>query len=102
MLRLKSTISIVIKIRVSILLGFFSLAQVSAQTCPCPGSFAFIREKTELNYAGFSEKVTPASRPEYEEHTRVFQQRADTVQEMKAVLIFVLIGLNGSMTDTCK
>ncbi|MFN0175664.1 MAG: S41 family peptidase [Saprospiraceae bacterium] len=82
--RQPSIFSIVYKIRLSILLSLLSLTRVSAQTCPCPAAFTFVREKTALNYAGFSEKVTPATWPAYEEHTRVFQQRADTVQDLKS------------------
>jgi len=78
--RLQCIITIGYKGKLCVLLGFISFVRVSAQTCPCPAALAFVREKTELNYAGFSEKVTPASRPAYEEHTRLFQQRADTVQ----------------------
>ncbi len=90
MLRLQGFNATAFKISLGVLLSAISWGQTSAQTCSCPLSFAFIRQKTELNYAGFSEKVTPVSRPAYEEHTRVFQQRADTVQGVKGCAVLCI------------
>ena len=83
MLRRQSFSCNVFSTGLSIFLGFCPIAEVFAQSCPCARSFAFIRQKTELNYAGFSEKVKEASRVGYEEYTNDYQERADTVQDNK-------------------
>jgi len=51
-----------------------------AQSCPCTPALTFVQSKTALNYAGFSEKVTNATRADYEAHTMSFKNQADTAQ----------------------
>lgn len=57
-----------------------------AQACDCKSSFAFVKQKTEQNYAGFSQKVTPQTRSEYEQHTQFFEMKADSAKEGKQCL----------------
>ena len=53
------------------------------QNCPCLPAFTFVQAKTELNYAGFADKVTTTTRAEYEAHTASLRAQADTMQQPK-------------------
>ncbi len=66
-----------------IVISVVTCVDISAQSCPCAPAFSFVKAKTELNYAGFSEKVTAANRAEYEAHTLSFKNQADTVLHPK-------------------
>jgi len=59
---------------------FCSLALL-AQSCDCGAAFSFIREKTEKNYAGFSQKVTALTRDEYDLHTAQIGLKCDTLSD---------------------
>ncbi|MGB5008258.1 MAG: S41 family peptidase, partial [Ferruginibacter sp.] len=53
-----------------------SWSKVYSQQCDCSTQLAFAIEKTETNYAGFSDKVTEATRQKYNEHTQLFKNKA--------------------------
>lgn len=63
---------------------------ISAQECGCKASFEFIKQKIELNYSGFSQKVTRQSRAEYEQYTQFYQIKADSAQDDKQCLSICL------------
>ena len=55
------------------------LAQAPAPTaCGCPQNFAEVRRLTETNYAGYRDKVTPATRPRLDSLTTALRAQADT------------------------
>ena len=49
-----------------------------ATPCDCPQSFREMQRLVEANYAGYRDKVTPATQPRLDSLTRVVRARADT------------------------
>jgi hypothetical protein len=49
---------------------------LSAQDCNCAQKFDFFKEKIQLNYSGYRDKVTPDNQLAFEQHTNTFQQQA--------------------------
>ena len=39
-----------------------------AQSCPCVTQFDWLRQKLELNYSGYRDKVTPQNQADFEKH----------------------------------
>lgn len=65
----------------------FCSTALRTQSCDCGAAFAYIKEKTERNYAGFSEKVTTQTRDEYNLHTEQYGFRCDSLSETKACFL---------------
>ena len=51
---------------------------VPPSSCDCPQNFREMQRLIETNYAGYRDKVTPATQPRLDSLTRVVQARADT------------------------
>ncbi|MGI4869929.1 MAG: hypothetical protein ACRYFX_01990 [Janthinobacterium lividum] len=61
-----------------------ALTQAQAQApaaCTCACNFAELRRLTEANYAGYRDKVTPATRPRLDSLTRALAAQADTASQ---------------------
>ena len=50
---------------------------VSAQNCNCGDNFKYLTERISKNYAGYTDKVTPANSPRFKKFTDSLQQIAD-------------------------
>jgi hypothetical protein len=71
--------------RLPVLLFFLTfLSSLHAQRCPCTRNLDFTITKTERNYAGFQDKVTTATRREYQTHTDSCRLLAAQVQSDSA------------------
>jgi hypothetical protein len=46
-----------------------------AQSCPCVTQFDWLRQKLELNYSGYRDKVTPQNQADFEKHTNVYKDK---------------------------
>ncbi|SDY21495.1 S41 family peptidase [Hymenobacter psychrophilus] len=55
--------------------------------CNCAQSLGQMRQLIEANYAGYTDKVTPATRPRLDSLTRVVQARADTARAASCGLV---------------
>ncbi|MBK8496874.1 MAG: hypothetical protein IPL50_19170 [Chitinophagaceae bacterium] len=58
------------------MLLMFAGNSMYAQQCNCSDQLAFAIEKTETNYAGFSDKVNVATRQNFMEHTQSYKNKA--------------------------
>lgn len=65
------------------LLFCMSYTAFFAQECGCKASFEFVRQKVEQSYSGFSQKVTQQTRAEYEQHTQIYQMKANSAKDGK-------------------
>jgi uncharacterized protein len=55
-------------------------SETNAQTCPCSDEFGFLTHYLETNYAGFADKVTPATRPAYQKALSAWQKEANATK----------------------
>ena len=54
--------------------------RLSAQTCYCPDEFQTLKEYMERNYAGFNDKVTPATRAAYDSTSAAAYRLAKSIK----------------------
>ncbi len=81
--RIPSPVLSIPRIWLVLVISAVTSVNIFAQSCPCAPAFSFVKAKTELNYAGFSEKVTDLNRAAYEAHTLNLKNQADTVLHPK-------------------
>lgn len=72
-----------------IMLLIIASGKLYSQQCNCSDQLAFAIEKTEANYAGFSDKVTEATRQKYNEHTQLFKSKAAKEKNTESCLKLV-------------
>ena len=61
------------------LLAFFTSYAAFAQECNCNKEFLYIKDKIELNYAGFNDKVNSKTEPAYRRHTEVVIEKSKLI-----------------------
>ena len=62
------------------LLAVSAAAQTTPATCTCRQDFEQMRQLIATNYAGYRDKVTPATQPRLDSLTALVRARADTVR----------------------
>ena len=63
----------------TMLMLVFVAATPRAQDCNCPEQFNFLTQKIAANYAGYRDKVNPATQAEFDAHTARYRALAAPV-----------------------